>query len=83
MCAGIVPGIVGTTHGGFQFVAYEDLKKRFNRRANRHAEAQLATWEYIVCATTSKIFAGTVTYPYQVNPRALRGGGNEGVRGGG
>lgn len=127
---GLVPGLIGTTHGGFQFVAYEDLKKRFNRRANRHPEAQLVcaqhvlcacacvcvclqelaacllvsslsssssfsasslfirqaafaphsacdrfattsslqtTLEYIACATTSKVFAGTITYPYQVS----------------
>lgn len=47
---GLVPGLIGTTHGGFQFVAYEDLKKRFNRRANRHPEAQLVCAQHVLCA---------------------------------
>eukprot|EP01147_Barroeca_monosierra_P000442 gene442-3780_t len=75
---GVVPGLIGTSHGGFQFMAYEDLKKRLNQRANRHHAAQLSIPEYILCASASKIFAGSLTYPYQVirARQQQRGAGN-------
>eukprot|EP00049_Salpingoeca_infusionum_P000708 m.41829 g.41829 ORF g.41829 m.41829 type:complete len:302 (+) comp10617_c0_seq1:215-1120(+) len=63
---GILPGYVGTTHGGFQFMAYEELKRILNERKDRPPNAKLSTPEYLGAAMASKVFAGLVTYPYQI-----------------
>ncbi|NXU51921.1 MFTC protein, partial [Turnix velox] len=63
---GFVPGLFGTSHGALQFMAYEDLKLRYNQYKNRIADTKLNTVEYIVMAAVSKIFAVSATYPYQV-----------------
>eukprot|EP00050_Salpingoeca_kvevrii_P018392 m.73700 g.73700 ORF g.73700 m.73700 type:complete len:511 (+) comp8038_c0_seq2:133-1665(+) len=63
---GFLPGLVGTTHGGFQFVAYENLKHYLNARKGRSSNAKLSVLEYIAVASMSKTFAQVVTYPYQV-----------------
>eukprot|EP00049_Salpingoeca_infusionum_P000709 m.41833 g.41833 ORF g.41833 m.41833 type:complete len:363 (+) comp10617_c0_seq2:215-1303(+) len=65
-CQGILPGYVGTTHGGFQFMAYEELKRILNERKDRPPNAKLSTPEYLGAAMASKVFAGLVTYPYQI-----------------
>ncbi|XP_072459427.1 solute carrier family 25 member 32 [Notamacropus eugenii] len=63
---GFVPGLIGTSHGALQFMAYELLKVKYNTHINRLPDAQLSTVEYILVAATSKIFAVAATYPYQV-----------------
>eukprot|EP00055_Hartaetosiga_balthica_P000894 m.137723 g.137723 ORF g.137723 m.137723 type:complete len:336 (+) comp12231_c0_seq1:179-1186(+) len=60
---GVLPGILGTTHGGIQFMVYEALKKKFQVDPS---QTQLKTVEYLVAATVSKWCAGFATYPYQV-----------------
>ena len=62
---GLVPSLFGILHGAFQFTAYEQMKK--GRRANlaeRHHE--LGNLDCVVFSGLSKIFAGSLTYPYQV-----------------
>ncbi|KFO56811.1 Mitochondrial folate transporter/carrier, partial [Corvus brachyrhynchos] len=63
---GFVPGLFGTSHGALQFMAYEDLKERYNKYRNRVSDTKLNTVEYIMMAAVSKIFAVSATYPYQV-----------------
>ncbi|XP_053874366.1 mitochondrial folate transporter/carrier isoform X2 [Malaclemys terrapin pileata] len=63
---GFVPGLFGTSHGALQFMAYEDLKLRYNKHRNRLLDTKLTALEYITMAALSKIFAVSATYPYQV-----------------
>ncbi|KAI5092407.1 mitochondrial folate transporter/carrier [Silurus meridionalis] len=68
---GFVPGLFGTSHGALQFMAYEELKRDYNKYRNMHSDAKLASasqnpLEYITMAALSKIFAVATTYPYQV-----------------
>ncbi|XP_074842918.1 solute carrier family 25 member 32 isoform X1 [Carettochelys insculpta] len=63
---GFVPGLFGTSHGALQFMAYEDLKMRYNKHRNRPLDTKLTALEYITVAALSKIFAVSATYPYQV-----------------
>uniref|UniRef100_A0A8D0E7U8 Solute carrier family 25 member 32 n=1 Tax=Salvator merianae TaxID=96440 RepID=A0A8D0E7U8_SALMN len=63
---GFVPGLFGTSHGALQFMAYEELKSKYNRYRNRPSDLKLSTLEYISMAALSKIFAVSATYPYQV-----------------
>ncbi|KAM9307596.1 solute carrier family 25 member 32 [Gastrophryne carolinensis] len=63
---GFVPGLLGTSHGALQFMAYEELKLKYNAHFNRPTNTKLNTLEYITMAALSKIFAVTATYPYQV-----------------
>uniref|UniRef100_A0A8D2Q609 Solute carrier family 25 member 32 n=1 Tax=Varanus komodoensis TaxID=61221 RepID=A0A8D2Q609_VARKO len=63
---GFVPGLFGTSHGALQFMAYEELKSKYNGYRNRQSDLKLNTLEYITMAAFSKIFAVSATYPYQV-----------------
>uniref|UniRef100_A0ACB8FER9 Uncharacterized protein n=1 Tax=Sphaerodactylus townsendi TaxID=933632 RepID=A0ACB8FER9_9SAUR len=63
---GFVPGLFGTSHGALQFMAYEELKSKYNKHWNRPSDSKLSTSEYIAMAALSKIFAVSATYPYQV-----------------
>ncbi|XP_042317938.1 mitochondrial folate transporter/carrier isoform X2 [Sceloporus undulatus] len=63
---GFVPGLFGTSHGALQFMAYEELKSKYNKYRNRQVDLKLSTLEYIIMAALSKIFAVSATYPYQV-----------------
>ncbi|XP_041962391.1 mitochondrial folate transporter/carrier-like [Alosa sapidissima] len=63
---GFVPGLFGTSHGALQFMAYEELKRDYNKYRNKASDAKLDSLEYIAMAALSKIFAVATTYPYQV-----------------
>ena len=67
---GFVPGVWGVSHGALQFMAYEELKSRYNRHHHRPVDHALCTAEYLQFAALSKLFAACVTYPYQVRGRA-------------
>jgi solute carrier family 25 folate transporter 32 len=60
---GLVPSLFGISHGAVQFAAYEQLK---NRRKRQIDGKELSNWDYLTLSGTSKVFAGTITYPYQV-----------------
>lgn len=61
---GLVPSLLGVSHGAIQFAAYEQLKNRWGRK--RGGKAGLTNIDYLSMSAASKIFAGSITYPYQV-----------------
>ncbi|KAM6910466.1 solute carrier family 25 member 32-like [Xenentodon cancila] len=63
---GYVPGLFGTSHGALQFMAYEELKRDYNKYKKVSSDAKLNPLEYIAMAALSKLFAVATTYPYQV-----------------
>ncbi|KAE8348744.1 mitochondrial carrier [Aspergillus coremiiformis] len=75
---GVLPALFGVSHGALQFMAYEKLKLRRIKKTftlasdDDHAEPQQVRWrelgnlDFFVMSSLSKIFAGCVTYPYQV-----------------
>ena len=62
---GLVPSMFGVSHGAFQFMAYEQMK---NYRAAHFAKGhnEINNLDYLIFSGLSKIFAGSITYPYQV-----------------
>ncbi|XP_002732491.1 solute carrier family 25 member 32-like [Saccoglossus kowalevskii] len=63
---GLVPGLFGVSHGALQFMAYEELKKLYNHHYKQSNDTHLGATQYITFAALSKLFAVSVTYPYQV-----------------
>jgi len=77
---GLLPSLWGVTHGSVQFSAYERLK--IWRLANideqsvediasagtaaTKSTAELSSLDYVTLSAISKIFAGSITYPYQI-----------------
>ncbi|GIJ89880.1 hypothetical protein Asppvi_008826 [Aspergillus pseudoviridinutans] len=75
---GLLPALFGVSHGAFQFMAYEKLKAyrtRMNSASRTSGDSigsgatparQLGNFDFFLTSSLSKIFAGCVTYPYQV-----------------
>ena len=63
---GFVPGMLGVSHGALQFMAYEYLKQKYIDRYSLPQDVKLGTVEYLSFAALSKLFAASITYPYQV-----------------
>ncbi|KAJ5902494.1 hypothetical protein N7495_003022 [Penicillium taxi] len=72
---GLFPALFGVSHGALQFMAYESLKKMRSRSLdNEHGhgadtaniETRLGNLDFLALSGLSKLFAGCVTYPYQV-----------------
>lgn len=70
---GLVPSLFGVSHGALQFMAYEKLKlyrsKTATSNADKYADGgarTLGNADFFVISSLSKIFAGSITYPYQV-----------------
>ncbi|KAI8836927.1 mitochondrial carrier domain-containing protein [Chytriomyces cf. hyalinus JEL632] len=63
---GLVPALMGVSQKSFQFVAYEELKTWRARVKGSGDVNKLDTWDYMGMATTAKVFAMSITYPYQV-----------------
>jgi solute carrier family 25 (mitochondrial folate transporter), member 32 len=60
---GLLPSLFGITHGAIQFTAYEELK---NYRRQQRGSRTLSNVDTVLLSSVSKIFAGSITYPYQV-----------------
>lgn len=60
---GLLPSLFGVSHGAIQFMAYEQLKNHF---ARSRPSNQLTNLDFLYLSAASKIFAGSITYPYQV-----------------
>jgi len=63
---GLVPSLFGVSHGALQFMAYEQMKKWRAARGSARQQQPLSNLDYLVFSGLSKIFAGSLTYPYQV-----------------
>ncbi|XP_023332803.1 mitochondrial folate transporter/carrier [Eurytemora carolleeae] len=63
---GFTPGLFGVSHGAVQFMAYEELKCKYNQYRKQPIDTKLSTTEYLLFAAISKFFAAVSTYPYQV-----------------
>jgi solute carrier family 25 folate transporter 32 len=63
---GFTPGLFGVSHGAVQFMAYEELKTKYNQYRRQPIDTKLSTTEYLLFAAISKFFAAVSTYPYQV-----------------
>ena len=61
---GILPSLLGVSHGAVQFMAYEQMKNY--QRSSLGEGKSLQNRDYILCSGISKAIAGTLTYPYQV-----------------
>ncbi|KAJ3283125.1 hypothetical protein HDU79_009409 [Rhizoclosmatium sp. JEL0117] len=61
---GLVPALFGVSQKSFQFVAYEELKKW--RTGPGGDLNRLGTVDYMGMSAAAKLFAMTITYPYQV-----------------
>ncbi|KAI9714850.1 MAG: hypothetical protein M1820_000139 [Bogoriella megaspora] len=61
---GLIPSLFGVSHGAIQFMAYEQLKNYW--ALSRGGKEGLTNLDFVNLSATSKAFAGTVTYPYQV-----------------
>lgn len=62
---GLLPSLFGVSHGAIQFMAYEQLKNHWalSRKGGREG---LTNFDYLTLSAVSKMFAGSITYPYQV-----------------
>ena len=63
--AGLVPSLIGVTHGSLQFVAYEELRRKRSRQLTDRGQ-QLQSVDFLLLGGFSKVIAGTLTFPYQV-----------------
>ncbi|MCJ1385918.1 hypothetical protein MMC17_009042 [Xylographa soralifera] len=67
---GLVPSLFGVSHGALQFMAYEQMKKwrdtQDSAKQPQPQPQQLSNLDYLVFSGSSKILAGSLTYPYQV-----------------
>ena len=62
---GLIPSLLGVSHGALQFMAYEQLKIH---RGHTFSQGQkdLGAGDFLVLSGLAKLFAGSATYPYQV-----------------
>lgn len=62
---GLLPSLFGVSHGAIQFMAYEQLKNQYarNRKGGKNG---LTNMDFLTLSAVSKMFAGSITYPYQV-----------------
>ncbi|KAF2456678.1 mitochondrial folate carrier protein Flx1 [Lineolata rhizophorae] len=63
---GLLPSLFGVSHGAIQFMAYEQLKMRRAAQRRGGPAQDLSNWDYLSLSAMSKVFAGSITYPYQV-----------------
>ena len=62
---GLVPSLFGVSHGALQFMAYEQLKV-YRAKASPKSQLDLTAFDYLLLSGIAKVFAGSITYPYQV-----------------
>lgn len=62
---GLLPSLFGVSHGAIQFMAYEQLKNQWAKKRPGGKEG-LTNADVLFLSAGSKMFAGSITYPYQV-----------------
>ena len=60
---GLVPSLIGVSHGAAYFAVYEPLKKW---RAHMKDVEEASTVDTLATSTVAKVIAASATYPYQV-----------------
>ena len=63
---GLLPSLFGVSHGALQFMAYEQLKIYRIRSVSQEHIHGLGAMDFLILSGLSKVFAGSLTYPYQV-----------------
>lgn len=63
---GLLPSLFGVSHGAIQFMAYEQLKNHWALSYRSGSKDQLTNTDFLILSALSKMFAGSITYPYQV-----------------
>ncbi|MCJ1458372.1 hypothetical protein MMC28_008744 [Mycoblastus sanguinarius] len=62
---GLVPSLFGVSHGALQFMAYEQLKI-YRGKSIPGRQKDLSALDFLLLSGLAKVFAGGITYPYQV-----------------
>ena len=62
---GLVPSLLGVSHGALQFMAYEQLKI-YRGHSFEGGQKDLGATDFLMLSGLAKVFAGSTTYPYQV-----------------
>lgn len=62
---GLVPSLFGVSHGALQFMAYEKLKI-VRGGSTTEQQRELSTLDILLLSGLAKVFAGIISYPYQV-----------------
>ena len=62
---GLVPSLLGVSHGALQFMVYEQLKI-YRGQSKAEGQDALTAADFLVLSGAAKVFAGSITYPYQV-----------------
>lgn len=60
---GLLPGLLAVSHGGVQFLVYEEMKRAWRERV---ADSNPSALAFLGMSSVSKIVASLVTYPLQV-----------------
>lgn len=63
---GMLPGLLGTSHGAIQFLVYERLKHWNRNRRRTKVDDKIDTLDVLAMSAFSKLIAASSTYPYQV-----------------
>jgi len=77
---GLLPSLFGVTHGAIQFSSYERLKIwrtaiidgqsvediAKNGAIKTKSDTELSNFDFLTLGAISKMFAGSITYPYQI-----------------
>ena len=63
---GLIPSLFGVSHGAIQFMAYEQLKNYSALHLRGGSKEGLTNVDFLALSAASKMFAGSLTYPYQV-----------------
>ncbi|KAK3710589.1 mitochondrial FAD carrier protein flx1 [Vermiconidia calcicola] len=63
---GLIPSLFGVSHGAIQFMAYESLKNHWALFHRGGTKDNLSNIDFLSLSAASKMFAGSITYPYQV-----------------
>jgi solute carrier family 25 folate transporter 32 len=69
--SGMIPSLIGVSHGAIQFTCYEQLKLwRLSIRTagiskEEAKDIRLGVRDHLLTSAVAKVIAGTITYPYQ------------------
>ena len=62
---GLIPSLLGVSHGALHFMAYEKLKM-VRGGSTTEQQREHSTLDFLFLSGLAKVFARTISYPYQV-----------------